>query len=534
MTIPRPRLLLLLAAVAVTAGACAKDASPPPAPTAPFPSPTALGYEVRVEGAPCSFDLPSGQDEADVRCGYVAVPEGRSDESSRTIRLAFAVLRSTAPAPGAPLLVLDGGPGGSTLQGILPAWFTADFAAPLQSAHDLVFFDYRGTGLSEADMSCPELDALSASGDYGAGSPTEEDERAAEEALFTCRDRIVANGAQLDAYNSAAIAADAADVMKALGYDDYSVYGVSYGTRVALTMLRDRVAGIRSIVLDSAYPPQVDLYASTALNQQEALERVLAACDAQAACAEAYPQLEETLLGAVQRLDEDPVTLEARDAHSGKLRPIQVDGVVLLSALIGSISSSRSLERIPELIHAISNARYGGLTPLFDAQYGGADGPRGAVPMRTSVLCSEEMPFASAEAVLAASAQLWPEVREARTFGITDEDTLQEEKDFCSRWGASPRPDIEARAVAGDTPALILAGAFDPATPPEWGRIAGSTLAASMFVEVQGLGHGLLFQRESDCPMRIVAAFLEDAAAVDVSCASSGAPAFTLPRSDDP
>ncbi|MBI5289006.1 MAG: alpha/beta fold hydrolase [Chloroflexi bacterium] len=536
MTTPRPWLFLLLAAVAVTAGACARDAAPAPtaAPTiaaAPTPS---LDYEVNLEGAPCSFDLPAGQDETNVRCGFVEVPEGRSDSSSRRIRLAFAVLRSTAQAPDTPLLVLDGGPGGSTLQGIFPGWFTADFAAPLQSARDLVFFDYRGTGLSEPDMSCPELDALSASGHYGTGSPSEEDEREAEEALFICRDRIVANGAQLNAYNSAAIAADAADVMKALGYDDYSVYGVSYGTRVALTMLRDGAAGIRSIVLDSAYPPQVDLYAGTALNQQQALERVFAACEAQPPCAEAYPQLEETLLAAVQQVDEEPVTLEARDARSGALRPIEVNGPVLLSVLFGSISTSRFLERIPQLIDAAANGQYAGLTPLLDAQYGGAGGPTGAVPMRTSVLCSEEMPFAEAGAVLAASAQLWPELREAKTFGITDEETLREEKEFCSRWGAAPRPDVETRAVAGDTPALILAGEFDPSTPPEWGRIAGSTLAGSVFVEVQGLGHGLLFQRESDCPMQIIAAFLEDPATADISCARAGVPAFTLPRSDDP
>ena len=137
-------------------------------------------------------------------------------------------------------------------------------AGPYLQKRDLVFFDYRGTGRSEPDMSCPEFDALGPAAGEAAG----------REALLACRDRIVAAGVDLDQYHSAALAADAADVMRALGYERYGVFGVSYGTRVALTMLRDRPDGIEGAVLDSVYPPQVDLYARLVLHQQEALERI--------------------------------------------------------------------------------------------------------------------------------------------------------------------------------------------------------------------------------------------------------------------
>src|SRR3712207_8801561 len=39
-----------------------------------------------------------------------------------------------------------------------------------------------------------------------------------------------------------------------------NLYGVSYGTDLALQILRDHPEGIRSVVLDSVVPPQLDLF----------------------------------------------------------------------------------------------------------------------------------------------------------------------------------------------------------------------------------------------------------------------------------
>ncbi|HLB23178.1 MAG TPA: alpha/beta hydrolase, partial [Dehalococcoidia bacterium] len=152
----------------------------------------------------------------------------------------------------------------------------------------------------------------------------------------------------------------------------------------------------------------------------------------------------------------------------------------------------------------------------------------GAVPMRTSVLCAEEVPFTSAEAVQTASEELWPAVRAAGLFGIGDAAELQEELDFCTRWGAATQPAREAEAVRSDAPALILAGAFDGSTPPRWARMAAASLSNSTLVEFTGMGHGVLFRPDAQCAMQIVVAFLEDPATVEASCAEAE-PDFALP-----
>src|SRR4051794_37829334 len=67
----------------------------------------------RFEAGDCSFDTPTGQNPT---CGYLIVPEVRSNPDSGTIKIAVAVFKSTNPNPPSDAMIyLDGGPGGSTL-----------------------------------------------------------------------------------------------------------------------------------------------------------------------------------------------------------------------------------------------------------------------------------------------------------------------------------------------------------------------------------------------------------------------------------
>lgn len=469
----------------------------------PTPSPA---YEVAAEDAACDFLLPRGQD-ASANCGTVAVPENRGEPDGRRIRLAFAVLRSTRADPETPLLVLDGGPGASTLEGLMRTWFSADFAGPLQSERDIVFFDYRGTGRSEPDMTCPALDAM------GPFAP----EGAAREALLACRDRIVGEGADLDQYNSAAMAADAADVMRALGYGRYAVFGVSYGTRVALTMLRDNPAPIEGVVLDSVYPPQVDLYAGLVLHQQEALERGLRMCEADTACAAAYPDIVERMYALVARATQAPFEVSYTD-EEGRAGTAAVDGRRLLGVFIRAVTDTSYLGSLPKLIAEIEGGEYGQLASVVAQQE--AAGPSGSVALRQTVLGSEELPFADTEAITEEGSHVRPEVADTG-INVVDADELATEQAFNEAWGVATRPALETKPVSSDVPVLILSGELDPTTPRAWADLAAETLSRSTVVGFRGLGHGALFQRQTDCVMEVVAAFVDaPAEAVDTSCAA--------------
>ena len=79
------------------------------------------------------------------------------------------------------------------------------------------------------------------------------------DALAACADELRAV-ADLDAYHTAAIAADVEDLRRALGYEELNLWGTSYGTWVALAAMRDHPEGIRSVILDAPLPPEADIY----------------------------------------------------------------------------------------------------------------------------------------------------------------------------------------------------------------------------------------------------------------------------------
>ena len=101
-----------------------------------------------------------------------------------------------------------------------------------------------------------------------------------------------------------AAARDLVGLLEALGYDRYNVHAVSYGTRVAQTLMRDHPRGLRSVILDSTSPLGADRLESSVRATHDAVRQALGACTADPACAAAYPDLEARfvkLLGALSR-----------------------------------------------------------------------------------------------------------------------------------------------------------------------------------------------------------------------------------------
>src|SRR5262245_28650457 len=111
---------------------------------------------------------------------------------------------------------------------------TSTFAAPLQAAHDLVFFDQRGAGRSTPSLACPGWHETFVD-NFSEARTIAEDGARLVDAMRTCHERLANDGINFAAFTSAAIAADVGDLMAALGYPHWHLYGFSYGARVALS-----------------------------------------------------------------------------------------------------------------------------------------------------------------------------------------------------------------------------------------------------------------------------------------------------------
>jgi len=119
-------------------------------------------YQPRFEGAPCPFELPTGQVEGEtVECGYLVVPENRLDPETRDILLSVAIFRHPdGTANPDPIIFLEGDPGASSLEMIR---FSFDIIYPplFATGRDIIIFDQRGVGTSDPALDCPEVVAQS-------------------------------------------------------------------------------------------------------------------------------------------------------------------------------------------------------------------------------------------------------------------------------------------------------------------------------------------------------------------------------------
>lgn len=485
--------------------------TPIPPTSTPSPVPTIV-YTPVFEPAACQFYVPG---DYSPQCGYLVVPENRRRPDSPMIRLHVAIFKSTSPAPAPdPVIHLGGGPGSPTTD-----WaeylFDVGIMDGFLRSRDYVLFDQRGTGNSVPRLNCPERDdmavtLLTRSFDLETASSM------ALDAYARCRDRLRGEGIDLSAYNSAASAADINDLRVALGYDQINLYGVSYGTRLALTTMRDYPTTIRSAILDSTYPPQVNLYTTWARHAERAFDVLFDGCAADAACNAAYPDLRSVFYQLAAQLEASPAPVDAYNSGQGNTVTVLVDSDVLIDVLFSGLYRMDTIPSMPALIYETSRGSHNRLSRrlglFFDR--GGSAG------MTNSVECNEEVPFSTYEDMLADNIAVQPLVRDHFNNDIRVYFSM------CDAWGAGRADPVENEPVASSIPTLLLTGEYDPITPPEWTTLAAQTLPNSTVYQFPGWGHWIM--RSGACGLNIGLDFMDNPTiAPNASCiAAMGPPAF--------
>ena len=462
------------------------------------------------EQTQCPFDVPLG---AQVDCGVVIVREDRAGaDPNDVIRLAVAVYRSANANPQPdPVIFLQGGPGSGAVEGIVLAYDT--FIAPILAERDLIVFDQRGTGLSQPLLDCPEYSRLVERQLRQGFFIGDEDPARYTDALLACRDRLTRRGANLAAYTSAASAADVNDIVTVLGYEQVNLYGASYGTRLAQTVMRDFPGIVRSAVLDSALPLEVHIYNEQAAKTDYALGKLFDGCAAQPACNAAYPNLERMYYDLVAQLDAEPVSVWGVLASDGRTFNVDVNGVELTSAVFFAMYMTDLIPMAPQMINDVRLGDYTWLRIFLAAPLSMGDGL--SLGMMLSVNCHEEI-FATTPEEISAANDAYPNTAafgRSALFG-----SAAEHYALCETWGAAPFDPREIEPVTSAIPALILVGEYDPATPPSFGLQVAENLPNSYFFEFPGRGHtSSVGARE--CPFEMALAFLADpTTAPDSAC----------------
>jgi pimeloyl-ACP methyl ester carboxylesterase len=306
---------------------------------------------------PCPMALPASEVEGKtVTCGQISVPEDWDNPAGKQITITYALLHSKSQSPFPdPIIYFDGGPGESSLEGIA---FLSTVLGKLRATRDVILFDQRGA-LYSANLECPlpvelgktlaqQADAVAAASAAPAAAeapappanmPNSEEELYAlystrgdvQDMLAVapflqdpgpetrCGEYFRANDVDLSKYDSVANARDAVALLQALGYPEYNIYGISYGTRLATVVMRlyeesqdaDALPAIRSVVIDGVMPTTLNQAAENPISEQYVALRVFADCEADAACGAAFPNIRQRAIDLLNQLDEAPIETSA-------------------------------------------------------------------------------------------------------------------------------------------------------------------------------------------------------------------------------
>jgi pimeloyl-ACP methyl ester carboxylesterase len=451
---------------------------------------------------------------AGVECGYLTVPENRARPDGRRIRLAVARAKATSTTPRAdPLLYLAGGPGGSGLLSAAPR-----MAAGWNRDRDVIFLDQRGTWKSDPLLSCPEIDAFLADWTgLNSFDPATADRSAA--ATRACRDRLAATGADLGMYSTTENAADVADLRVALGIEQWNLYGVSYGTDLALQTLRDHPEGIRSVVLDSVVPPQANTMLGFWPSAAAGLTAMFDACAAQPACQEAHPTLRDDFFRLARDLTTTPRTVTVDNPATGTAAPVVVDGYKLVNFAITASLVPGTIATVPA---AVENLARGDGSVLAVALLAGAP-PSGVTGygLALGVFCSEAAATIDRADLVAAGRPVLPDLPDAVLGLLPQAPYLLGD---CRSWDVPAAPEGVAAPATGDTPVLILDGGLDAITAPRNGELVARSLPKATRLLFPDSAHDVVLW-PTPCALPVMQSFLDGLSAPDTQCLTTVAPA---------
>jgi pimeloyl-ACP methyl ester carboxylesterase len=442
---------------------------------------------------------PCGKKVAALQCGTVTVPLDRTGAAPGTIDLHVEVLPA-AFARGI-MFLLAGGPGqGSATVFGLGNPDEADFFRFLFPSYTLVAFDNRGTGESGL-IDCPKLQrTVATSAEQGAALARD------------CGDLI---GPTRRFYTTRDHADDIEAVRTALGFGKIGLYGVSYGTKLALAYALGYPGTVDRLVLDSVLP--TNFPEPYDRNVDQALPHTLAQLCAGTLCRGITSDIAGDAVAVANRLEAKPVTGPVR-APGGGVVKVHVTGEDVLTVIVDSDLSPGIQAELPAALRA---ARTGYLRPLErlvyldraseifpakDLSFGlnvATNCADGVFPWAPDTPPSARLPILNATVAGLPTGSFGPFGAWAARLGLSYECDLWPSPAGNAPVGAGPLPNV---------PMIAFSGGLDFRTPSADAAAVTALFPQGHLVVVPGWGHNVLNEGLPIlCPFRALRDWLDGA-----------------------
>ena len=477
------------------AAACSQDAPAPPAASASGgtdPAPTTTrdpGTTQPVEDGPGTTLAedpvePIEWEPCGARreCATYAVPADHDDPDGPTVDLAVIRRPATGTDRIGSLFMNPGGPGGSGVDYVR----ASPLDPTLNQFFDIVSWDPRGVGASDP-ISCDGSVEAMRELDWEPDDQAEQDEldQAAEAIADDCD---AAHGDRLGLVATEATVQDLDLLRRAVGDDQLSYLGFSYGTILGLRYAERYPERVRAMVLDGVVDPTQDLE-ELLTDQAVAFERSITdafdACAGSGSCPVADPMASYDRLAA--QVEETPIPVAGGD-------PV---GPTTLA--FAALSSAYDPGRMATFIGALGAAERGEGAPvrqLADLYWSSASYSEYA-----AVVCTDNPHPVGADDQRAMTERM---ATAAPRFGAA----VASEMAPCAFW-ASPVTGVPGPIeAAGAPPILVVGNTGDAATPFAAAERVADGLESGVLLTYRGEGHTSF--NSDTCVKDVVRAYLVD------------------------
>jgi pimeloyl-ACP methyl ester carboxylesterase len=431
-------------------------------------------------------------------CGVLKVPEDYSKPEGQQVKLPFIIFKAINPDKKTYPLVVAGGGGPGGALGIAEENFhTFDesawlpwYSSTIDAGRDLILIDNRGVGSSVPRLGCYEVENASME---SLDKLLNKDDlvKLTREVFSACKKRLVEQDIDISQYHLINAAKDLEALRTGLGVGQLNVYGVSYGTRIALEFERLYPDSVRTLILDGIYPQSVKAYENAPRHNSEAMMRVINKCQKDKGCYDQFGfNLEERLSNFLEQLDESPITISVTSPIDYDPIDVVVTPDVFFDSLYTMMYDAYVISYIPKYMYASFNGNTDYLTEMVRDYYvndivnDSLD--EGAY---ASYSCFDEIPltdFAAARSAL----KKYPFQHYSNKYVFASIEAM------CEVWNVPVAADEFKETYKINAPVLIYSGELDPVTPAELAKTVVENARVSWEIEWPNIAHGVMFVSE--------------------------------------
>jgi pimeloyl-ACP methyl ester carboxylesterase len=406
-----------------------------------------------------------------VRCSTLSVPLDRTGVDPGSVNLRIGRIgKSSRPT----LMYLSGGPGGAGLSEMLSV---VSSLPELEDRFQLIGYDQRGTGRSGL-LRCPRLER----------DPHLRSTAAGED----CAKRL---GVARHHYTTADSVQDMEAIRTQLGVEKLTLFGISYGTELAIAYARAYPEHVERLILDSVVDADdTDPYLTATFRAMNPSLKSL--CPAHCAGISADPGAD--LKRLVARLRSKPMVERAYDdngrAHQVTIGPLDLFDLMLVTDYLPPLRAI-----VPTAVRSALSGDGALLARIVreSAAFDVLGSPRDFSVARYATVCeTSPMPWDPGTPIEQRPAVVQQRIGTlpADAFAPFDPPTVVgDEIDLCLRWPDVPRPPSTASPLPYPTvPTLILQGGEDLRTPPEVSARIAARIPGSVRLVVPGTGHSTI------------------------------------------